>query len=137
MSFGAFQREAPAPMAEINTTPLVDVMLVLLVVFIVTAPVLTHAVKVDLPKAASQRNQEKPEHIAVSLDGAGRIYWNGAPVDEAELPARLAQAAANPQVELQLRADRMTPYHRVAEILSATSRAGVSRVGFVTEPTRR
>ena len=137
MAFGAFEREDSAPMAEINMIPLIDVMLVLLVIFIVTAPVLTHAVKVDLPKAASQRNQEKPEHITVSLDGVGHIYWNGAPVDEAGLPARLALAAANPQVELQLRADRLTPYYRVAEILSAASRAGVSRVGFVTEPTRR
>lgn len=134
MAFGSFDKDSQAPMAEINTTPLVDVMLVLLVVFIVTAPLLTNAVRVDLPSAAAAAHQDKPEQIRLTLDAAGQAYWNDAPVAADALPARFAAAAqANPRVELLLRADKSTRYELVAKTLAAAQQAGVTRLGFVTE----
>lgn len=134
MAFGSFDKDSQAPMAEINTTPLVDVMLVLLVVFIVTAPLLTNAVRVDLPSAAAAAHQDKPEQIRLTLDAAGQAYWNDAPVAADALSARFAAAAqANPQVELLLRADKSTRYELVAKTLAAAQQAGVTRLGFVTE----
>jgi biopolymer transport protein ExbD len=91
MAFGAFSKGGTAaPMAEINMIPLIDVMLVLLVIFIITAPLLTHAVKIDLPKAASHANLTRPEHIALSIDGAGQLFWNGERIDHALLVQRMA-----------------------------------------------
>src|SRR5689334_7134399 len=108
MSSGGFQRaQGTAPMAEINMIPLIDVMLVLLVIFIITAPLLTHAVKLDLPKASSQPNLTRPDHIAVSIGAQGELYWNGERVDRAGLRERLAAASRQrPQPEVHLRADR-------------------------------
>ncbi len=124
------------PMAEINTTPMVDVMLVLLVIFIITAPLLTHAVKIDLPQAASQPEQEKPDAVTLSVNAEGKLFWNDAPFEEAELAARLAaEAQKKPQPELHLRAERITPYQKLAEILSAAQSAGIVKIGFVTDPT--
>ena len=139
MAFGGFDdRHGPMrPMAEINTTPLVDVMLVLLVIFIITAPLLTHAVRLDLPQAAASPSTADGAPVVVSIDAGGRVYWDESPIDgEDALSARLAEAAARtPQPELHLRADRETRYQRIAEVMAAAQRAGVSRIGFVTDPT--
>ncbi len=111
-------------------------MLVLLVIFIITAPLLTHAVKIDLPKATSAPNLTKPDHIAVSIDGAGTVFWNGEIVQPAELASRMqATAARAPQPELHLRADRTTQYQAIAEVMAAAARAGVQRIGFVSDPS--
>jgi biopolymer transport protein ExbD len=123
-------------LAEINMIPLIDVMLVLLVIFIVTAPLLSHAVKVDLPKASSTANLTKPDNVQVAIDAAGQVYWNGAVIAAAALEQKLRAAAAlTPQPELHLRADRLTPYEKVADVMSASARAGLTRIGFVTEPS--
>jgi len=123
-------------LAEINMIPLIDVMLVLLVIFIVTAPLLTHAVKVDLPKASSSANLTKPDNVQVAIDGAGQMYWNGEIVAVTLLDQKLRAAAAlAPQPELHLRADRITPYEKVADVMSASARAGLTRIGFVTDPS--
>ncbi len=138
MAFGGFDsRDGPMrPMAEINTTPLVDVMLVLLVIFIITAPLLTHAIRLDLPSAQAPASAEKPETITLSIDAQERLYWNDAPLgDEAALRERLREAATrSPQPELHLRADRQVRYQRLAEVMSAAQQAGVTRLGFVTDP---
>jgi biopolymer transport protein ExbD len=124
-------------LADINMIPLIDVMLVLLVIFIVTAPLLTHAVKVELPKASLMPNPTPPEHVELAVDAASRLRWNGTPIEASELDARFAVAAKQaPQPELQLRADRTTPYEKLAELMSAAARAGLTRIGFVTEPKR-
>jgi biopolymer transport protein ExbD len=124
-------------LAEINMIPLIDVMLVLLVIFIVTAPLLTHAVKMDLPKASSSANLTKPDNVQLAIDGDGRVYWNGEVVVATVLDQRLQAAAAlTPQPELHLRADRGTPYEKVADVMSASARAGLTRIGFVTDPSR-
>ncbi|MCM2288246.1 MAG: biopolymer transporter ExbD [Sulfuritalea sp.] len=124
-------------LADINMIPLIDVMLVLLVIFIVTAPLLTHAVKVDLPKASSSANLTKPDNVQVAIDGAGQVYWNGEIVAATLLDQKLRAAAAlAPQPELHLRADRITPYEKVADVMSAAARAGLTRIGFVTDPSR-
>ena len=107
------------PMAEINTTPMVDVMLVLLVIFIITTPLLTHAVKIDLPQAASQANQEKPDTVTLSINGEGKLFWNDTPFEEAELASKLEiEAQKKPQPELHLRADKMTNYQQLASFLN-------------------
>ena len=136
MAFGGFNRSnAAAPMAEINMIPLIDVMLVLLVIFIITAPLLTHAVKLDLPRASSHPNITRPDHITVSIDVAGTFFWNGERLSRTELDDRLAAAAKqNPQPELHLRADRATRYENVAEVMSDAARFGLSRIGFVSDP---
>ena len=138
MSFGSLEgSDDNAPLAEINMVPLIDVMLVLLVIFLVTAPMLTHAVKVDLPRAVSMPNVSKPETVQVSIDAAGTVFWNTQAVDSAALSVRLATAAAQqPQPELHIRAERTTPYEKVAQLMSEAARVGVSRIGFVTDPVK-
>lgn len=134
MSFGAPDKDDDV-MSEINMTPLVDVMLVLLIIFIITVPVINHAVKLDLPRAASQPNDVKPSHIDVSIDSNGVISWDGTAVDEQALKDRISTAAAqSPQPELHLRADRKTPYENVARLMSAAQTGGLNKIGFVTEP---
>lgn len=124
-----------APMSEINTTPLVDVMLVLLVIFIITAPLLTHAVKIELPKASSQLLPEKPEVITVSIDAAGNMYWNDTPMVTGELKRKLGQIAIQvPQPELNIRADKETRYQVLAEVMADAQNVGVNKLGFVSEP---
>jgi len=136
MTFGGFSdKPNTAPMADINVTPMVDVMLVLLVIFIITAPLFTHAVKLDLPRAQSAPAPEQPETVSLSIDGQGRIYWNDAAIDRAELDARIAAAAARkPAPELHLRADRDTRYEVIAQVMAAAQAGGLSKIGFVTEP---
>lgn len=122
-------------MSEINTTPLVDVMLVLLVIFIITAPLLTHAVKIDLPQASSQPIEQKPEIISISVDGTGQMYWNDTPLVDGELQTRLQQAAkSEPQPELHIRADKETRYQILARIMADAQTAGIQKLGFVSTP---
>jgi biopolymer transport protein ExbD len=139
MAFGGFKQESqPVAMAEINMIPLIDVMLVLLVIFIITAPLLTHAVKLDLPRASSQPNLTKPDHIAVSIDAQGGLFWNGERVDRKGLRERLAAAATQrPQPEVHLSADRAAHYQSVAEVMADTASAGMGRIGFVSDPERK
>lgn len=126
------------PMSEINTTPLVDVMLVLLVIFIITAPLLTHAVKIDLPQASSQPLPEKPELVSVSIDAAGKYYWNNQPLTQAELKAKLGIAAKQvPQPELNIRADKETRYQLLASLMADINNAGITKLGFVSEPVSK
>ena len=135
MAFGGFNdNNQPAPMSEINVTPMVDVMLVLLVIFIITAPLFTHAIKLDLPSAQSAPAPTKPETISLSINGAGSIFWNTDPVPPGDLAARLAQAAKKqPQPELQLRADKSTRYEIIAQVMSAAQSNGLTKLGFVTD----
>ena len=134
MSFGVSDNDDDV-MSEINMTPLVDVMLVLLIIFIITIPVINHAVKLDLPRAESQPNDVKPAHINVTIDASGVIGWDGSVVDEQALNDRIATAAAqSPQPELHLRADRKTPYENIARLMSAAQTGGLNKIGFVTEP---
>ena len=122
-------------MNEINMTPLVDVMLVLLIVFMVTIPVIRHAVKIDLPHASSQKEDTKPAQVTVAVDADGNVLWNDKKVDETELSAKIAEAAqANPQPELHLDADRKVPYEKVAQVMSAAQAGGLTKIGFVTQP---
>jgi biopolymer transport protein ExbD len=139
MAFATFDRQRTmAPMAEINMVPLIDVMLVLLVIFIVTAPLLTHAVKLDLPKVDSQPNQLKPDKIDLAIDASGRRFWNGEAVPREQIAQRLAEAGKRqPHPEIHLRADQATAYHAVAETLADATRAGLTRIGFVSEPEAR
>ena len=139
MAFGGFNKQTnSAPMAEINMIPLIDVMLVLLVIFIVTAPLLTHAVKIDLPKAASSPNITKLDNVQLGIKADGRLYWNDDVVDEASMATRFAAAAnLDPQPEVHIRAERSTQYERVAKVMSEAARAGLTRIGFVTDPTQK
>ncbi|WCM20952.1 biopolymer transporter ExbD [Paraburkholderia bryophila] len=122
-------------MNEINMTPLVDVMLVLLIVFMVTIPVIRHAVKIDLPHASSQKEDTKPAQVTVAIDADGNVLWDDQKVDEAALSTKIAQAAqADPQPELHLDADRKVPYEKVAEVMSAAQAGGLTKIGFVTQP---
>ena len=136
MAFGGFdQGGGKRPMAEINMIPLIDVMLVLLVIFIVTAPLLTHAVKLDLPKAASHPNLTHPEHIELAITAQGALYWNGTPVTKAEMAQRMFAAARQENIpELHLHADQTTQYQILAEVMAAAAKAGLSKIGFVSDP---
>jgi biopolymer transport protein ExbD len=126
------------PMAEINMTPLVDVMLVLLIIFMVTAPLFTHAVRIDLPRARSAPSADKPQVVTLSIDSTGTLRWNDETVDEAALTERLSAAASrDPQPEMHLRADRDARYEPIARLLSQVQSAGLNRVAIVTDPTER
>ncbi|HEX2649091.1 MAG TPA: biopolymer transporter ExbD [Burkholderiales bacterium] len=137
MAFGGFSRGgAGAPMAEINMIPLIDVMLVLLVIFIITAPLLTHAVKLDLPKAASHPNITKPDNVQLAIDAGGRVFWNGEALERAAWRSHMdAAAKLTPQPEIHIRADGSVAYRRVAEVMADAARAGLTRIGFVTDPS--
>lgn len=138
MAFASFDsKRSNAPMAEINMVPLIDVMLVLLVIFIVTAPLLTNAVKLDLPKVSSQVNELKPDKVEFGIDAAGQRYWNGEPLTRAEAILRFKAEGQKPQQpEIHLRADQNVAYRSVAETLADASKAGLTRVGFISEPER-
>ena len=138
MAFGSFdRRNSSQPMAEINMVPLIDVVLVLLVIFIVTAPLLTNVVKLDLPKATSSADLQKPDKIEFAIDPTGSLFWNGERIDREEAIRRFTEAGAKrPQPEIYLRADQNVAYRHVAEMLADASRAGLSKVAFVSEPKR-
>jgi biopolymer transport protein ExbD len=134
MAFGT-QDEPDEVMNEINMTPLVDVMLVLLIIFIITVPVMKHAVNIDLPRASSEPEQPKPQNILFSVTADGSYYWNEQKIDDSELPNRLAaEAAKDPQPELHIRGDKAVRYERVAKAMSEAREAGVRKIGFITEP---
>jgi len=129
------QDDSDDMLAEINMIPFIDVMLVLLIIFIITVPVIKHAVKVDLPRASNQKLADKPQNVRLAVDAAGTYYWNDAALTDAELGTRLAQIAAqDPQPELHLRGDKAVRYERVAQALASAQRAGVRKIGFITEP---
>jgi biopolymer transport protein TolR len=136
MAFGRLERPSGAqPMSEINMTPLIDVMLVLLVIFIITAPLMVSAVKVDLPQAQGTQAADAPKFIAVTIDPAGQTYVNDAPMDKPALANALTDAAKrNPNTEVRLRADSTVPYGRVVEVMGLAQKAGLSQIGFVAEP---
>ena len=135
MAFGGFNENShQAPMADINVTPMVDVMLVLLVIFIITAPMFTHAIKLDLPNAQSQPAPEKPETITLAINAEGKLFWNNAPVSLEDLGTRFATSAQKkPLPELQLRADKSTRYETIAQVMSSAQSNGMTKIGFVTE----
>ncbi|NOT16276.1 MAG: biopolymer transporter ExbD [Methylotenera sp.] len=136
MSFGGFNSHQPQAKAEINVVPLVDVMLVLLVIFIITAPLLTHSVKIDLPKASSNPNITKPDHVELAIREDGSLYWNGELVPKASLSARFeVEAKKEPQPELHLKADGTSKYENVAQVMSIAAKTGLTKIGFVTDPT--
>ena len=140
MAFGSFDsgNSTGRPMADINMTPLIDVMLVLLIIFMVTAPLLTHAVKVDLPKESTAANQLPPENIQIAIGADGQLYWAGEKIDDTMLKQRLQDAAARDNTaEIQLRADQNVPYRSVAHVMSEAARLGLTRIGFVTDPTSK
>jgi biopolymer transport protein TolR len=121
-------------MSDINMTPLVDVMLVLVVIFILTAPLLASSIRLDLPRTDAARPADAPRFITVALDKDGRTFVDDQPIAAGKLAARLADAAkGNPELEVQLRADRAVPYGRVVEVMGAAQKAGLNRVGFVAE----
>lgn len=135
MVLGNFDREDfLAPMAEINTTPFVDVMLVLLVIFLVTAPMLTQAIKLDLPnETATQIQDENP--ITLSIDSGGQYFWDNNPVSRETLEQRFQEAAANsPKKPIHLRADKQATYEKLSHILAAAQRYGLNNIGFITQP---
>jgi biopolymer transport protein ExbD len=136
MAFASFDpQRTSAPMAEINMVPLIDVMLVLLVIFIITAPLLTHAVKLELPQVSSKVNVPRPEKISFAIDATGVRHWNGEVVERAEAARRFAaESQKQPQPELQLHADQAVAYRVVAETLADASKAGLTRIGFVSQP---
>jgi biopolymer transport protein ExbD len=134
MAFGT-QDDTDEVMNEINMTPMVDVMLVLLIIFIITVPVMKHAVNIDLPRASNVPQDAKPETIRLSVDAAGDFFWNEAKVTEEAMLLQLKAAATqNPQPELHIRGDKAVRYERVATAMAAAQQAGVRKIGFVTEP---
>ncbi len=135
MAFGGGLDDDTEVMNEINMTPLVDVMLVLLIIFIITVPVLTHSVKVDLPRADNTPNELKPETVNLAVNADGNIYWNETQVTMEELDQRLAtEASKQPQPEVHIRGDRTVDYEHVIKTMAAVQRAGILKLGFVTEP---
>ena len=136
MSFGRLERTpAQQPMSEINVTPLVDVMLVLVVIFIITAPLLASSIRLDLPSTEAATPGDAPRFVTVALDKSGQAFFNDQPVTQLQLAGRLADAArVNPDTEVQLRADQTVPYGRVVEVMGAAQKAGLNRIGFVAEP---
>lgn len=138
MAFGSFSgNRGSAPMAEINVVPMVDIMLVLLVIFIITAPLLTNAVKIDLPHASSEANLARADNIQLAIDADGRFYWDGEPLDREALLQRFHDAAQKqPSPELHLHADRNTRYEVIAELMSEAGKAGLDKIGFVTDPSQ-
>lgn len=135
MSFGRLERSrGPEPMSEINVTPLVDVMLVLVVIFIITAPLLASSIRLDLPRTDAATPNDTPAFVTVVLDKSGGLFLDDHRLDAAELQRRFTQAARrNPDTEVQLRADQSIPYGRVVEIMGAAQKAGLNRIGFVAE----
>ena len=137
MAFGRLERTPGAqPMSDINMTPLIDVTLVLLVIFMITAPLMTSSLKLDLPQTDAAQPSDTPQFIAVALDRDGHYFFGDEAVDADTFASRVAAAAKrNPQTEVQLRADRSVAYGRVAELIGLVQKAGLSRIGFVAEPS--
>ena len=139
MAFSANSGGAGAPMAEINVTPLVDVMLVLLIIFMITAPLMQHKIRIDLPQATINQNPETPpDPIDLAIKEDGSIYWNDSSISDLELKAQLAVTAQRtPQPELQIRAEKATRYEIVAKVMADAKNQGMVKIGFVTTPQPR
>ena len=136
MAFGT-QDDTDDVMNEINMTPLVDVMLVLLIIFIITVPVMKHAVNIDLPRVTNQPQDSKPETVRLTVDAQGAYFLNEQRVEDTALPDLLKAAAAKtPQPDLHIRGDKAVRYERVAEAMAAAQQAGLKKIGFITEPKR-
>ena len=132
-----FSADSP-PMSEINVTPMVDVMLVLLIIFMITAPLMTNKIPIDLPQASAKRNPDKPDIVALAIDAQGQLFWNDQPVNKDEWKIRIRSAALKtPQPELQLRAEKTTQYQMLAEIMAEAQAAGLVKIGFVTNPKEK
>ncbi len=138
MSFGSFQpQRQQAMLSDINVTPMVDVMLVLLVIFILAAPLFTQALRLDLPAASAPPGQAAADSVTIAIDAAGALYWLTQPVAPGQLATRLAQAAKlRPRPELQLRADKNTRYEVVAQVMAAAQAQGMQQMAFITEPNK-
>lgn len=138
MSFGSFEngKGSSPTLSEINMVPLIDVMLVLLVIFMITAPLLNHSIQINLPKASSSPVTQNPAIIDIAVDGQGHMFWNEQRIDPASLDSRLrAQAHLDPQPELRIRADLNTRYEVLAQIMGSAKNAGLTRLGFITRPS--
>src|ERR1700730_12331024 len=138
MSVGPSDTGEASVMASINTTPLVDVMLVLLIIFLITIPVITKTVKVDLPKAVNIPTQTKPDNITIAVDKNGNVYWNdkALPSRDALLAYIREAAVRKPQPEIHIRGDKETHYEAIGRVMYAIQRGGIQKVGFLTEPDR-
>ena len=135
MSFGRLDRTAGSqPMSDINMTPLIDVMLVLVVIFIITAPLLASSIKLDLPKTDAAKAGDAPKSVTVVMDATGQAYLKDQPVALDELARLLSVSAqANPETEVLLRADKTVPYGRIVEVMGAAQKAGLNRIGVVAD----
>ena len=136
MAFGSgLDSDGDSEMSEINMIPLVDIMLVLLIIFIITVPVVTHTVKLDLPRASNEPNVVEPRTVTIAVTADGTVFWDQEVVDEEALRVHLEQAAGQtPQPELHIRGDRRVEYERVIKVMAAAQQAGVDKLGFVTSP---
>jgi biopolymer transport protein ExbD len=135
VAFGKELDDSDDVLSEINMTPLVDVMLVLLIIFIITVPVLTHSVKLDLPHARNPPDPPRPQTVTISVTADGVIHWNEAVVDDTALDSQLRTVAARqPQPEIHIRGDRQAAYEQVVRVMAAAQRAGILKLGFVTDP---
>jgi len=135
MAFGGSLNDNNDMVSDINMVPLIDVMLVLLIIFILTVPVLTHSVKLDLPRASNEEQKVEPDTVNLSITEDGTVFWNDDLLDEEHLAQRLAEAAARePQPEILIRGDRKVEYEHVAQVMAAVQRAGLLKLGFVTDP---
>ncbi len=136
MSFDYDEGDNDDVVSEINMTPLVDVMLVLLIIFIITVPVLTHSVKIDLPRANNQVNQVKPKTVTISVTQEGQFYWDKEPLNKEQLVTHLQHVAAQqPQPEVHIRGDKKVNYEYVMTVMAEAQRSGVHQLGFITEPS--
>ena len=136
MSFDFDEGDNDDVVSEINMTPLVDVMLVLLIIFIITVPVLTHSVKIDLPRANNQVNQVKPKTVTISVTQEGQFYWDKEPLNKEQLVTHLQHVAAQqPQPEVHIRGDKKVNYEYVMTVMAEAQRSGVHQLGFITEPS--
>ena len=135
MAFGRLERGgASQPMSDINMTPLIDVMLVLLVIFIITAPLMSSSLRLDLPKTAGAKPTDAPAFVTVAVNPQGQLFWGDEAVDAEQLKAHIRESAQrNPATEVQLRADQQVPYGRIAELIGLVQEGGLARIGFVTE----
>ena len=131
------QDDSDAMMSEINMIPFIDVMLVLLIIFIITVPVIKHAVNIDLPRASNEKVLDKPENVRLSVDAQGAYYWNESKIEDTDFQQRLSDTAAQePQPELHIRGDKDVRYERVAQAMAAAQSAGVRKIGFITDPVQ-
>lgn len=138
MAFGSgLDDSGENEMSEINMIPLVDIMLVLLIIFIITVPVVTHSVKLDLPRAANEPNVVEPKTITIAVTADGEVHWDAEAIDESTLDSRLQTVAAEePQPEIHVRGDRSVEYERVIMVMAAAQRAGMQKLGFITDPAQ-